>query len=353
LGAGIQLSYVGICEDIGQSAAANRSAQPHAPTNLFCLGTYFLTKLVKFLHDRRPKIHFKDAAVGVQNKRYRATTQALVLATAMFVAGPAAAGNDANFVLYNQNTEEKGATEIELFSDFSKVGSGGKNYTAQLAEIEYGVTDLWTTSVYLEGAKTYGESYDFASFRFENRIRLFKEETLFNPVVYAEYEQKDPESRFVRSVVGRADSPEGPSETEHELETKLILGHDLTDRLNVAFNWINEIKFDNGVWSFGYAAGLNYALIKGSPEAEARAPDRDEPAKWDLEKLTLGIEFYGGLGDSVLGLTFDPDKTEQYAGVNLMAEFDNHVHAGIGGAVGLTSDSEDAILRLTAGYEFE
>jgi hypothetical protein len=44
--------------------------------------------------------------------------------------------------------------------------------------------------------------------------------------------------------------------------------------------------------------------------------------------LTLGVELYGGLGDSVLGLTIDPGKTQQYLGVN-------------------------AILRLTAGYEFE
>jgi hypothetical protein len=29
------------------------------------------------------------------------------------------------------------------------------------------------------------------------------------------------------------------------------------------------------------------------------------------------------------------------------------MHFGVGGAFGLTDDSEDAILRLTAGYEFE
>lgn len=50
------------------------------------------------------------------------------------------AGNGANFVLYNQYTEEKGETEIELFSDFSNVGSGEEDYTAQLLEIERGGT---------------------------------------------------------------------------------------------------------------------------------------------------------------------------------------------------------------------
>jgi len=277
----------------------------------------------------------------------------LVTATAINAANPARAGNDANFVLYNQHLEEKGETEIEVFSDFAHVGQGEKDYTTQLFEIEYGVTDLWTTAVYLEGAKTYGENYDYASFRFENRVRLFKDETFFNPVLYAEYEQKQPESRFITSVVGRTDTPEGPAGTEHELETKLIVGHDITDRFNVAFNWINEIKFDNGVWSFGYAAGFNYVLIKSGLEAEEEAREKAGSESWDLEKLTLGVEFYGGIGDSVRGLTFDPDKTQQYAGVNLEAEFENHIHAGIGGAFGLTKDSQDAILRLTAGYEFE
>ena len=277
----------------------------------------------------------------------------LLIVTAICTARSAQAGNDANFVLYNQHMEEKGETELEVFTDFAHVGQGEKDYTAQLFEIEYGVTDLWTTAVYLEGAKTYGEDYDYASFRFENRVRLFKEETFFNPVLYAEYEQKEPESRYITSVVGRTDTPEGPAGTEHELETKLIVGHDITDRFNVAFNWINEIKFDNGVWSFGYAAGLNYVLLKSGSEAEEEAREKTEAATWDLEKLTLGVEFYGGLGDSELGLTFDPDETQQYAGINLKAEFENHIHAEIGGAFGLTNDSEDAILRLTAGYEFE
>jgi hypothetical protein len=91
---------------------------------------------------------------------------------------------------------------------------------------------------------------------------LFEDETLLNPVLYLEYEQKKPESRYIRSVVGRTGSPEGPEETEHELETKLIFGHDISSRLHVAFNTIQEVKFDNGIWSFCYAAGLNYLIFR-------------------------------------------------------------------------------------------
>ena len=279
-----------------------------------------------------------------------------VALAAAILSPHSALANDANVVLYNQYTEEKGETEIEVFSDFANVGSGEPNYTAQLFELEHGFTDVWTSALYLEGAKTEGENYDYASFRLENRVRLSKDVTFFNPVLYAEYEQKEPASQFITAVVGRTDEPEGPPETEHELETRLIFGHDLTDRLTVAFNWINEIKFDNGLWSFGYATGFSYALFEaqGWEEAEEKAESRGLAAKsWDLEKLTLGVEFYGGVGDADLGLTLDPNKTEQYAGINLESEFDNHFHFTIGGAFGLTQPSQDAILRLSAGYEFE
>lgn len=268
-------------------------------------------------------------------------------------ASPGMAGQDANFVLYNQHMEEKGATEVEVYSDYSHVGNGEPNYTAQLYEIEYGVTDLFTTSLYLETAKTFegDEHYDFGSFRWENRYRLFKDETLLNPVLYAEYEYKKPTSRFIRSVVGRTDGEEeeqGEEESEHELETKLILGHDITSNLNVAFNAIQEINFMNGLWSFGYAGGLNYAFYRAYDQSAV--VDLEEAG---IQKLTLGLEVYGGLGDSEKGLTLSGSKTEQYLGVNLRADLKNEMHIGVGGAFGLTDKSEDALVRLTAGYEFE
>ena len=264
------------------------------------------------------------------------------------------AGQDANFVLYNQHMEEKGETEVEVYSDYSHVGNGESNYTAQLYEIEYGVTDLFTTSIYLETAKTFEEDqhYDFGSFRWENRYRLFKDETLLNPVVYAEYEYKKPTSRFMRSVVGRTDGEEGEEhgeeESEHELETKLILGRDITSNLNVAFNMIQEVNFMNGLWSYGYAGGLNYAFYRAYDQSGVM--DLEEAG---IQKLTLGLEVYGGLGDSEKGLTLSGSKTEQYLGVNLRADLKNEMHVGIGGAFGLTDNSEDAVARLTVGYEFE
>jgi hypothetical protein len=276
-----------------------------------------------------------------------------ILASAALVPPSAWGGNGANYVLYNQRTEEKGETEIKLFSDFSDGGPGESSYAAQLLEIEHGVTDYWTTALYFEGDKIDGEDYAFGGWRFENRLRLFEYGTFLNPVLYAEYEQLEPEHRYILVVTGRTDEVEDEDEeesTEYELETRLILGQDLTNRLNVAFNWINETNLKSGKWEFGYATGINYVLFKDEDRNEHLV---GSSANWDIEELLLGVELYGGLGDATLGLTLDPDKTKQYVGVNLLAELENHISLGIGGAFGLTGQSEDAILRLQAGYEFE
>jgi hypothetical protein len=253
------------------------------------------------------------------------------------------AGNEANFVLYNQNVAEKGEVEVEVLSDVSNVGGDEPNYTAQVFELEYGLTDRWTSSLYFEGNKENGEDYQFGGWRFENRFRVFEGNVFLNPVLYAEYEQLQPAHKYLFEVVGRAGNEEAEDEgTEHELETRLILGQDITDRLNLAFNWINDVNFDNGDWEFGYAAGLNYKLF----EDEHRTG-------WDLKELILGLEFYGGLGDSAEGLTMSGSETAQYAGVNLKAELANGVELGLGGAFGLTGLSEDALLRTSLSYEFD
>ncbi len=291
------------------------------------------------------------------DKRFTASAMIAGFGVAMLLPGSAWAGNGANFVLYNQYTEEKGETEIKLFSDFSDGGKGEEGYSAQLLEIEHGITDYWTTALLFEGVKINGEDYEFGGFRFENRVRLFDYGHFPNPVLYVEYEYLKPEHRMIRVVTGRTDEDEGEEEgeekAEHEIESRLILGHDFSKRVNVAFNWVNETNLETGKWEFGYATGLNLTLYEAEGGGEGHEGGGFHSKSWDVEELTLGIELYGGLGDSVLGLTFDPDKTKQYLGVNLRAELENHIQLGIGGAFGLTGDSENAILRLVAGYEFE
>lgn len=272
---------------------------------------------------------------------------AAALAMSAMSASGVHAGSGANFIVYNHHTAERGEKEIKLYSDFSDGGEEGR-YSAQLLELEYGVTDRWTTSLYFEGVNIDGEAYDFGGWRFENRVRLFDQQVLLNPVLYVEYEQLEPKHRYKRAVTGRTDGEEEEEGTEHELETKLILGQDISDRLDVAFNWINEVNLDSGKWEFGYATGINYVLFDAEDEGAKGGSNFGR-----LKEVKLGVESYGGLGDSEGGLTLDGGKTEQYAGVNLKAELDNGVQLGVGGAFGLTDDSEDVIVRTMVGYEFE
>jgi len=277
---------------------------------------------------------------------------------ACLVGNEARAGNEGNFVLYDHHTDEKGETEINVFSDFSNAVSDDPHYAAQLFEIERALTDRWETALYLEGEKIDGEGYDFAGWRLESRYRLFEYGTLLNPVLYVEYENLKTDHKYLLEVTGRTDTPEGDATTKHEIESKLIVGHDITDKFDVAFNWINETNVDTGRWEFGYALGFNYALV-GEANQEAGEHEHKERAHstsrsdWDFKEIKVGGELYGGLGDSTLGPTLNPDVTQQYAELNLKAEFNNGLHIMLGGAAGLTSESEHALVRLMFGCEFE
>lgn len=275
-------------------------------------------------------------------------TFACAVALALF-SNAAHAGNGANFVLYDHHTGEAGETEIKLYNDLGKT-QDGERYTAQILEVERAITDQWVVAAYLESHKLSGDDWDFDGFRFETRYRLFERDTLFNPVVYVEYVNKREAALYLREAVGRTDGEEesGPheeeNEREHELETKLILGHDVNDRLRIGFDWINEVNLKTGDWEFGYATGLTYTLFEVEGEHKGRG--------FDVKEVKLGAELYGGLGDSVKGLTLDGSKTEHYAGINLKTEFANGTQFMLGGAFGLTHDSQEAIFRSMIGVEF-
>ena len=281
-------------------------------------------------------------------RRARALLGSLVLAAALTAPGAVIAGNGANYILYNQKTEDRGETELRVYNDVSTGPPGEASYAAQLYGIEHGITDYWTAGVSVESDKISGESFAYGAFRFENRLRLFPYGRFLNPVLFAEYEQLRPEHRYIVAVTGRTDNEEEQHGTSRDIESRLILGEDVSQRLNVAFNWINETTFNNE-WAFGYAVCVNYVLSTETEIAALRGSGHD----WRIKEVVLGLELYGGLGDATLGLTLDPHVTQQYLGVNFLAELENNVEFGIGGAFGLTGPSEDALLRLQAGYKIE
>jgi hypothetical protein len=295
-----------------------------------------------------------------QGRLARNSLALMVVASCLF-ARQASAGNEANFVLYDHHTDEKGETEVNLFSDFSNAVGEEPRYSAQLFEIERALTDRWEAALYLEGDKIGGEDYQFGGWRLESRYRLFDYGAFLNPVLYVEYENLNPDHKYLLDVTGRTDTPEGPEKWKHEVESKLIVGHDITNKLDVAFNWINETNVDTGRWEFGYALGFNYAIV-GEANQEAEEHEHEahgahehgsKGAGWAIKEVKLGGELYGGLGDSTLGLTLDPNITQQYVGLNLKTEWANGLHVMVGGAAGLTKESERGLLRLMIGYEFE
>jgi hypothetical protein len=280
---------------------------------------------------------------------------AALAAASVAHAAPAAAGNEANSVLYSHHSEPKGETEINVFNDFSRGMQGLPRYNAQLIEIEHAFTDKLTSTLYFETQKTNGDEYKVGGFRFETRYRPFAYGAFLNPVLYVEYESLRPDHRFKMEVVGRTDRPEaaGPARTEHAVETKLILGHDFSRNFDVAVNLINEANLGDGHWEFGYAAGLNATVYRGSANTGDNAASAAKSSSFELRRLKIGAEMFGGLGDSTLGLTASSKSTQQYAGLNLYAGFSNGMQVKVGAAAGLNNQSERALVRLMVGWEIK
>ncbi len=242
------------------------------------------------------------------------------------------AGNGANFVLYNHHMPTAGETELMLMSDLAQEADGTR-YTAQMVEVELGITDRLATEFMFEGQATVGQqSYRFTGFRWEGRYRLFEDEALLNPVIYLEYEDLSVQTKYVMEMSGRADAVATAKARPRErvLESRLILSQDLNPRLNIAFNWLNESDLDSGITAFGYAAGVNYRVN---------------------DTLLFGLEMFGGVGDSNKGFTMNGAITQHYLGPNFRISLSPEWDIKLGGAIGLTNVSQD-IFRLALSREF-
>jgi hypothetical protein len=284
-----------------------------------------------------------------QSQLWRGSCFSIVALMAMTAA--AVAGNGANFVTYDHHMGKKGETEIIFFNEAGRAAGDGERYIAQLAEIEHALTNQWAVAAYLESHMENGEDWSFDGARFETRYRLFEHAVPLNPVVYLEYINKKEGARFLREATGRTsggkDDEVEESARASELETKLILGHDVSDKLRLGFDWISEVNLKSGDWAFGYAAGLTYIVFESVIESDAKH------GGWNVKEVALGAELFGGAGDSVKGLTLDGSTTQQYAGASVKTEFSNGAFLTFGGTFGLTRDSRDALFRAAVGWEFE
>lgn len=335
------------------------------------------------------------------------------------LCGRAWAGNNGYFTTYNAEVEQ-GEFELMLMTDLTtpsefRKEEGFGDYLSHMVELEYGATDQWATELMVEWFEDlHAVDAEFTGFRWENRYRLFRQQVPLNPMVYAEYEDLAPETRYKMEVSGWVRPPyeEGEEEPDREriLETRLVLSEDVGP-LDLAFNWINETDLASGRTPFGYSLGLmwmthgegtsraseNRSAVSGRagvyscpmhPEVTQAEPgscpkcgmalvvsgesSMEHSCSCSLEMpgcgcshcrgrggkcpcahsgmVGLGIELYGGLGDSkAFGLR--PSRQEHYLGPILMYHLSSRSMFHTQLAIGLTKAS-DNLVRLNFGCEF-
>lgn len=284
--------------------------------------------------------------------RWRRSLQAAVLSATIACVTPAWAGNDIFFVTYNHSIEPR-ETELMIMTDLVKPTgpAEGGTYLAHMIELERGLTERWATELMIEGYVDPGQGRGrFTGFRWENRYRLGKGRGLV-PVLYAEYEDLDPATRFKMELSGREDGKGEPTglegRRERILETRLVLSQDF-GAYNVALNWINETDLRRGAGGFtdfGYAFGLRRAFGHHRHGSDAEA---GPPSGW--RPTAVGLELYGGLGNSrAFGGSFNVQQ--HYLQPVVMFHPARNVMLHVGVAVGLTPVS-DTLVRTSLGFGF-
>ena len=283
-------------------------------------------------------------ATETQSQLARAGAAAALALLAIVAAAPLAAQEPPYFVLYDHHMEEPGTLEISLGPVLSTPKQGVRSFASNL-EFEYGAKAWWTTSLYLDGPASAGESVPFTGYRIENRFRLLFDERVVNPVLYVEYANTNGADRLAREVVG-FDSwqdfadPIGDARHDHdrELETKLILSSN-TRGWNFAGNAIAEKNLAGPPWEFGYAIGAS------RPLALVASPSN---CSFCRENFSAGVELYGGVGDQ-RNMTFS--GTSHYVAPTVAWTLPGGVTLRFSPAWGLTSSSNRSFMRFGISYE--
>lgn len=248
------------------------------------------------------------------------------------------------FVTYSHDLEEPGNLEIETKTALARPQDGNR-FGGAAQELEYGVRAWWTSEVYLDGQATAQESTIFTGFRLENRFRPLMREHFINPVLYVEYENISAADKALLEVVGhdgQSDlaelNAEARQEHEHEGELKLILSSNVRD-WNISENFIAEKNLGHAPWEFGYAVGVARPL---------RSTLSVKECTFCLQKLTAGVEAYGGLGDTDSLTLHD---TSHYVAPILGWYLPGHMRLSFSPGFGVTSSSLDRVYRAGVAYE--
>lgn len=281
----------------------------------------------------------------IQNTALRLLVSCLILFVSTLVSFVSASAQELPyFVTYSHHMEEPGSLELENKLTSGKP-SGGDRFFGFPFELEYGTRAWWTSELYLEGQGTASDSTVFTGFRLENRLRLLLTEHFINPVLYVEFEDINGANRSILEVVGHDSqsdvtglNSQNRAEKKREVEFKAIFSSNLRG-WNLAENFITEKNIRHAPWEFGYAAAASRPLrLAGGTRNTIFAP----------ENFAVGIEMYGGLGDTA-SLTIG--DTSHYIGPTINWSIPNGPTITASPNFGLTDSSLPHIYRFGVAYE--
>ena len=231
------------------------------------------------------------------------------------------------FVTYSHDLEEPGNLEISL-KGVQASPKYGNSFLSETLELEYGAKGWWTTELYLAGQHTSNDSTIFTGFRWENRFRPLLREHFINPVLYVEYENTNVGDRSLLEVVGhdsiadlRLSNAEGRSDTEREIELKLILSSN-THGWNIAENFISEKNLvEAEPWEFGYAVGVSRPLALAASAKECTFLPRELRRRGGVVRRIGRPGWLRAAGDLALRGSYDQFQHSPRADHQLLAQF--------------------------------
>jgi hypothetical protein len=269
-----------------------------------------------------------------------------VFATAVLTTATAVAQERPYFVACDYHLGETGNLDIEYFSTFATQRSGN-DFHAFWMEFEYGASDRWTTELYLSGQTTWHDSAVFTGFRWENRIRPLKGQHFINPVLYAEYENKNGADKILKEVEGHDVASDflvsnAAARQEHirELEFKLILSSDYKG-WNFTQNTLAAKNLSNNPWEFGYALGASHRLSNNIFA---------QRCNFCAQNFAAGLEMYGGLGDRH---HFGLHQTSHYLAPVIVWNLPSDWTFRLSPGFGLNDNSHRFLLRWGVAHEID
>lgn len=233
-----------------------------------------------------------------------------------------------HFKVYGYKTLDADEVELVYWTDYVVDSDVNMPYFGQTVErdgllahtfeLEYGITDRWTASLYFDYEDPSGADLELIQQRFVAARYRFGEpgRRFFDGAIYFEYLLPDPDYQ---------------GEAKEKLETRIILEKQLgenTLRLNPKLEKVMSGPDVEEGLELAYSAGVYRPFREG---------------------MKIGLELHGELGEWVD--TKSPDDQEHYVLPAVTVELMEHLEWNVGVAFGLTDASDDAVVKSILEWE--